>query len=190
MTRRGRASGRPGPRRAAGFTLAELLVALAVTAVAMALAAGLLDDARRLLAANGRSTAGEGSAATFAMLRRDVQAAADAGASGGATSWSSGRLDLPTPDGRVVRYELDRDTLVRRILDPAAAGRSVSLGRGGRIALRGVSSWRWRRPAPRTVEIEVVYRRPRPGPAGSRGPDLVVRHGVWVARGGGLGWGW
>lgn len=142
---------RPGE---AGFSLVETVVTLAVVAVALALAAGILVETHRMLAQAGlelRAPAPEGA---MDLLQAELQGAAGvAGGPVGGVGWTRDRLVLLRPDGLSVVYERDGARLVRRV------------GGGERTAVPDLVSWRWRREAPRLVTVEVVYEGRR-GPGG------------------------
>lgn len=171
----------------AGFSLVEVVVTLAVLAVALALAAGLLVETHRMMAQAGLELRTPASEEALDLLRVELQGAA--GVSGGppaGMTWSRDRLVLVRPDGERVVYERDRRRLVRRV------------GKGERTAVPGLVSWRWRRDAPTLVTVEVVYARRR-GPGGGivspRGPirgtkDWRTRRLTAAVRGGGARRGW
>jgi prepilin-type N-terminal cleavage/methylation domain-containing protein len=142
--------------RESGFSLAEVLVALVVVAVGLALAAGLLVETHRMLAQAGLELRAPAAEEALDLLRAELQGAA--GVSGGPVGgfgWSRDRLVLVRPDGGTVVYEREGSRLVRRV-----AG-------GERTAVEGLVSWRWRRDAARLVSVEVVYE-------GRRGPGGVI----------------
>jgi prepilin-type N-terminal cleavage/methylation domain-containing protein len=156
---------RPGRSSAAGFTLVEMLVALVVLAVALALAAGLLREAAWTLAGAAREARAPLAPLAAATLRRDVRASARVAphplAVPGSPLWLSDPLVLlGHPAGRVV-YALEGDLLVRRVLPPG----------GGeprrRELLRDVTVWGWRLPAAGLVEIHAAFAPPAP-PGGLR----------------------
>jgi prepilin-type N-terminal cleavage/methylation domain-containing protein len=156
---------RPGRRCAAGYTLIEMVVALAVLAVALALAAGLLREAAWTLAGAAREARAPLAPLAAATLRRDVRASAGVAphplAIPGSSLWLSDPLVLRgRPEGSVV-YALEGDALVRRVLSPdGGAPRERDL-------LRGVTVWGWRLPAPGLVEVRTSFAPPSP-PGGLR----------------------
>lgn len=175
------------PSAEAGFSLVEMLVTLAVVAVALALAAGILVETHRMLAQAGLELRSPAPEAALDLLRAELQGAA--GVSGGPVGglgWTRDRLVLTRPDGVLVVYERDGVRLVRRA------------GEGERTAVPGLVSWRWRRGAPRLVTVEVVYEGRR-GPGGGivspRGriggtEEWRTRRLTAAVRGGGTGRGW
>lgn len=188
-----RAGATAGARRAeAGFSLAELVVALAVMAVGLALAAGVVVESQRLAAQAGLELRQPAAEEALDLLRAELQGAAGVSGGGGlgarAFGWSRDRLALVRPDGLTLVYERDGDRLVRRV---GLAGR-------GRTAVPGLVSWRWTLEGPNLVRVEVVYEGRR-GPAGllvsPRGPiagtrEWRVRHLTAALRGGGARRGW
>lgn len=176
---------------AAGFSLVELTVALAVLAVGLALAAGIVIESQRMAAQAGIELRQPTAELALDLLRVELQGAA--GVAGdvhrrGASGWTRDRLVLTRPDGETVVYEREGDRLVRRL----------GLADEGRTAVPGLVSWRWALEGPNLVRVEVVYE-------GHRGPGGVLAspHGriggtqEWrtrrltaALRGGGTGRGW
>jgi prepilin-type N-terminal cleavage/methylation domain-containing protein len=156
---------RPGRSSAAGFTLVEMLVALVVLAVALALAAGLLREAAWTLAGAAREARAPLAPLAAATLRRDVRASARVAphplAVPGSSLWLSDPLVLlGHPAGRVV-YVLEGDLLVRRVLPPGGGEPRE------RDLLRDVTAWGWRLPAAGLVEVHAAFAPPAP-PGGLR----------------------
>jgi prepilin-type N-terminal cleavage/methylation domain-containing protein len=156
---------RPGISSAAGFTLVEMLVALVVLTVALALAAGLLREAAWSLAGAAREARAPLAPLAAATLRRDVQASARSAphplAVPGSTLWLSDPLVLVGhPAGSVV-YAREGDRLVRRVLPPDGGEPRE------RDLLRDVTVWGWRLPAAGLVEVHAAFAPPAP-PGGLR----------------------
>jgi prepilin-type N-terminal cleavage/methylation domain-containing protein len=156
---------RPGRRSAAGYTLVEMLVALVVLAVGLALAAGLLREAAWTLAGAAREARAPLAPLAAATLRGDVQSSAGVAphplATPGSPLWLSDPLVLlGHPAGSVV-YALEGDRLVRRVL-PAGGGEPRE-----RDLLRDVTVWGWRLPAAGLVEVHAAFAPPAP-PGGLR----------------------
>jgi prepilin-type N-terminal cleavage/methylation domain-containing protein len=146
-------------RAEAGFSLVELVVALAVLAVGLGLAAGIVIESQRMAAQAGLELRQPAAEEALDLLRVELQGAAGAGGGPGlggvAYGWSRDRLVLVRPDGLTLTYERDGDRLVRR----------VGLEGVGRTAVPGLVSWRWAREGPNLVRVEVVYEARR-GPGG------------------------
>lgn len=187
----------PAARAAAGFTLVEAAVALAVLGVGLLIAGSLLIQAHTMLAQAGIRARVPISEPVLDRLRAEIQGASgiDAGPSP-LPGWSRDRLTLVFPDGRRVRYETDGPRLMRSDLLPASGGGAPAWG-PERPLLDDVVSWRWVVAGPRLLSVEVTYRDVDP-----RGPVLdptgpIARPERWrtreitaALRGGGLGWGW
>lgn len=181
-------------RRERGFTLLEAVVVLAVTAVALMLAAGMLREAHVLSAAAGRQLDDPLAELAAARLRADVQGSDRVvGAGLPAPLWNETPLELEGywPD-TALRYRRRGQALERLVVDDSGEvlGRSVWIHR--------LEAWRWRLLAPRLLEVEITYRR-GPDPSSWRlaggpptpPPDVVETDRLLLAlrgRGGGAGW--
>jgi prepilin-type N-terminal cleavage/methylation domain-containing protein len=175
-------------RGQAGTTLVELLVALVVLAVGLALAAGLLIQSYRMLAQSGIEMRDPAAELAMNQLRADLQGASRVVDGSLLAGWSRDHLVLVLPGRGPVLYERAGDRLVRRARDDAS----------GRTVLDGLVSWRWVEEAPRLVTVEVVYEghaRRSQGVVSPQGP--VATPSTWhtrrlrvALRGGGLGRGW
>lgn len=171
----------------AGFTLVEVVVTLAVLAVALALAAGILVETHRMMAQAGLELRAPASEEALDLLRAELQGAAGvSGGPPGGIGWSRDRLVLVRPDGDRVVYERNGRRLLRRMEE------------GERTAVPDLVSWRWRRDAPTLVTVEVVYEGRR-GPGGGivspRGriegtTEWRTRRLTAAVRGGGAQRGW
>jgi prepilin-type N-terminal cleavage/methylation domain-containing protein len=185
----------PGARQR-GFTLLEMVVALAVVGVALLLSAGLFKEAYVLQAAAGRQLDDPLADVATARLRLDVQGSHRI--LGGLPTllgplWTGEPLELEGyfPD-TVLRYEQVGGELHRVVLD--AGGEELSR----EVWMRRVVLWRWRPLSPRLLEVEVTYRR---GPEASDWrlaggppvppPDRLETERLRLAlrgRGSGAGW--
>lgn len=198
--------GGSGSGEGRGFSLVELVIAMAVASVGLLLAAGILVQAYRMLGQTAVHARIPVADLAIQRLRADLQGAAGIvrGPGGGGARrggepapWSRDRLTLLRPDGSGVRYETRRGRLVRSLVQVRRRGDRTG-GDPGRPVLDRVISWRWREVAPRLVTIELVLDRPGPGRGRivdpvqrgrGRGELRTVRQTV-ALRGGGLGWGW
>lgn len=186
------ARARAGPRggdAAAGYTLLEMVVALAVFVVGLVLVAGVLIESHRMLAQVGVELRAPEVDGALDLLRVELQGAAGVGGgpAGGGPGWSRDRLMVTRPDGATVVYERQGRRLVRRWG-----------GQEGRTVVPDLVSWRWRRLGPTLVTVEVVWEagdRPAGVVASPRGRIGAGRG--WrmeritaAVRGGGAGRGW
>lgn len=188
----------PGYRSTAGYTLVEMLVALVVLTVGLALAAGLLREAAWTLAGAAREARAPLAPLAAATLRSDVQASAGVAphplAVPGSTLWLSDPLVLfGHPAGSVV-YAREGDRLVRRVLPPGGGAPSE------RDLLRDVAVWGWRLPAAGLVEVRTAFAPPAPPgslrhrrfltgtTAGGAGDRTVWLQAAPRAAPGGTGW--
>lgn len=134
-----------------GFTLLEVVVALAVASVGLALAAGLLVESHRLAAQAGLEIRAPEVEAPLDLLRNELQSASGVArgraAPGFGTVGSRDRLVLLRGDLPPVVYQREGDRLVRRTGD----------GESGRTVVPDLVSWLWFQPAPNLVIVDVVY---------------------------------
>jgi general secretion pathway protein J len=137
----------PADSRQGGFSLVELLVSMALMALAGVAGWTLWDDAVHLMAAAGRAQRNPSFAPLSCQLRHDVHAATGLGEGGAA--WTPGPLTLLRADGGAVLFELDGDRLWRVVED----------SRGRRHDRRrltdGVVDWRWRETRRGLIDVRV-----------------------------------
>ena len=134
----------------AGFGLVELAVATALLLVGLLLASGLL--LRSQITANrvvAELSDPQPSYAT-ARLRRDLEGAVVAPAS--LFGWQSGRLEVVDGEGDRIAWEVVGTTLHRQRLD-GGGDEEVA-----QPVLQDVVGWRWRRAAPRLMDVEIRFR--------------------------------
>ncbi len=178
-----RAERRPRSK-AAGFSLVELLVALAILLIALSIAAEIGIRARALLARSVRDARRPPIAATLARIRDDIAQAErfDPAAADPIWGWTFDPLVLRSSSGTVI-YRVAGSTLERATVD--STGREA-----GRLDLvRDGASWRWRAFGDSLVEISVGYLA-EPGAPGAAG-RVVRRESLRVALRGAPGrWGW
>lgn len=167
---------RNGGRAQRGFSLLEMTVAMAVAAVALAIAVGLIVQSHRMATQAALEIRAPDPEGPLALLENEIRAAAAFGAGGwgraalppGADGWSRDRLVLTRGDGSRVLYERDGDRLVRRA-GPSEPTRTV---------VPELRSWRWRPLGSKLVAVEVVYdrgSRPTGGVVTPRGRRLAER---------------
>lgn len=177
-----------------GFTLIEMAVALAVVAVALFLAAGLLREAHVLAASNAGQLLDPLAGRVAARLRADVQAAAGvAGPPGPAPIpfWTEGPLCLAAPGGAgLLCWHRAEGELRRQALDEGGPGPDA-------VWLSRVVAWRWRQIAPGLVEVELGFTRAAEpwrwrlaGPPHPPSPGVSIERLRLALRGGGRASGW
>jgi prepilin-type N-terminal cleavage/methylation domain-containing protein len=147
---------RRGARQVAtsGFTLVEVLVALAVLSIGLAVASRLVIESQLGLV---RASAELGNGMphyAVERLRSDLQQADVV--TPPTPAWRSSPLVIAFPAGTdrtPIRWERsETGDLERVILD--TAGHPVVR----HVTLRDVSAWRWRPVTPRLVDVEITYR--------------------------------
>ncbi len=167
-------------RRESGFSLVELLVALVVMSLALALAAQILMETSQMLADSAAEQIESPLPLVRARLRGDIQAATQAIILRDAFGRMS-ELRLPGPAGAAV-YRKEEDVLWR----------------GETPLLRGVRSWECIADGSSLVIVRIVYRaralrrNPLPNAPSARGPFEQERTETLLVatRGAGLGAGW
>jgi prepilin-type N-terminal cleavage/methylation domain-containing protein len=181
-------AGPQGHRRAAGFSLVELLFALVILLIGLALAAEIGVRARALLARSMRDARRPPIAAVLARLRADVQGAErfDPPRFPAPSGWTEEPLVLRGIRGTVqyrMTSRLESRTVERVVLDDA--GRETI-----RLPLvRDGVAWLWRSVDSGLVEISIVYFA-EPGAPGAAGKAVrrdTLRLGLRGAPG---RWGW
>lgn len=149
---------------ARGYTVAELVVTLALTTLIMLVALQLIVEAVGLARRGDRRLDPIRIVTVMSSLRKDVHGAV---AVGGLVDigWQNGPLDLAGWDGSRVRYALEGDRVIRESRD--------SLGRaaGRRVVAAGVAAWWWRPLNFRTVEVRLTI-----APQTSVGASIEGRH--------------
>jgi prepilin-type N-terminal cleavage/methylation domain-containing protein len=178
----------------AGFTLIEASVALAVVAVALFLAAGMLREAHVLAAAAGRQLHDPLAGQLAARLRADLQAAdrlAPPTPIWPPWAWTSEPLCLAgARSGGLLCWQPLGAELHRRTMEDGAS-------RADEIWLKTLAGWRWRQAAPGLVDLEVTFFRAadagrwRLAGAPAPPPPLLATDRLRLAlRGAGRGSGW
>ena len=124
-------------RNEEGFTLFEALVALAITAMVMAIAARLLIGSQYLLMAASREARDPVVEIAIRQLRNDIQGSGFVDITGVPTDWSSQPMVLRShPRYSEIRYERTSD--LRLVRTVQREGQRVS-----RDIFHGVTKWRW-----------------------------------------------
>ncbi|HXU31744.1 MAG TPA: prepilin-type N-terminal cleavage/methylation domain-containing protein [Thermoanaerobaculia bacterium] len=167
-----------------GFSLVELLVALAILLIGLALAAEIGMRARAILARSVRDALRPPIAAVLARLRTDVQGADRFTPPGFAvpSGWTEEPLVLQSARGTVI-YRKESRSLDRVVLDDA--GRETAI----LPLVRDGAAWRWRPVDVGLVEISIAYLA-EPGAPGAVG-KAVRRETLRLALRGAPGrWGW
>lgn len=154
-----------------GYSLVELLVALALTGVVAVAAAALVGEAVRVTEAAGRSLRSPSLGLAVVAMRRDVHGAVGP-AHAPAAGWCHDPLELVRWDGGLVRLEEDGGDLVRTAFD--ATGRPA----GRRVLARGLTSWWWRSPNPATVDVRLTAL-VHPDPGSGRSSQAARQTEVW-----------
>jgi prepilin-type N-terminal cleavage/methylation domain-containing protein len=165
---------RPG---AAGFSLVEMVVTMAVLAIGLALVGRLVIEAQLGLARAQAELGNPLPRYALARLRSDLRSAL--GVPAILPGWRSSPLTLVLEGGERIAWQRSDDDLERAILDPSGEA-SVR-----HVALRDVADWRWRPTADGLVDVELVYRArdtsgvPLVGVARTWSPPTVERS-VWM----------
>jgi prepilin-type N-terminal cleavage/methylation domain-containing protein len=173
---------RPSP----GFALLELLVALVLVSLALALSAQILMESSQMLADTAAEQTDAPMPLVLARLRGDVRAA------GAFEVLPGGRLLLLAHPAGTILYEQTGRELRRTVLG------EDGMPRGSATALRNVTGWACGEVTPRLLLLTLSHRQSalRPGILpqlpGRRGPVSEERtESILVApRGAGLGRSW
>ncbi|HHQ47912.1 MAG TPA: prepilin-type N-terminal cleavage/methylation domain-containing protein, partial [Acidobacteria bacterium] len=123
------------PAGVRGYSLAEVVVALALVSLLFLMAGRLLVASRRMEASSTRVASGPRLGVLGAQLRRDLESATMVPGSGGL--WSSLAMVLTLKDGTVVRYDFDGENLTRSVVAGGGVARN-------RVLVHGLRSFRWR----------------------------------------------
>lgn len=183
-------------RRRAGFTLVEMLVALLILLIGLAIAAGLLGETQQMLLDAMSESRDSPAALVATRLRADVQGATAVVAvhAAGREGSFGDRLELSGPAGRIV-VELVEGDLRRsvRAVDGTALGSAILLQH-----VRAFHCWTIDAGTSPAVGLDLEYRRSR-----ARRSPLQLMPPRWgpreesvhetlflTPRGGGLGPSW
>lgn len=143
----------PRPRRAAGFSVLELVVAAAILGVAMLIAARLLQDVGMQIAWSGRKTLELSPSLALEQLRTDLRNSQGTGDALG--MWQSPPLAVQRSSTEyTIVYDIEDRKLLRRTIAPS--GRRTE-----RVLLDQVVDLRYRT-SHDAVEIEVEFLRMQP----------------------------
>jgi len=182
----------PAPGREAGFTLIELVLAMAVFLVALALATQILMETAQLFAETSGEVLDTPVPLVLARIRADVQ---------GAVSVipikdAAGELDVLAMQGfgRQILYQKQDDALYRTVVPTGGPPKKPTL------LWRNVTAWKCKMLGPNLnlVNLEVTYRRrsvprtPLPRLPAFRGPltEELTQKMYLLPRSGGLGRTW
>ena len=141
---------RGGTLESRGFSLLEVVVTLAVLAVALALAGRLILESQLGLVRAQAELGNPLPRYAMTRIRVDVEGAASVPAI--LPGWRAAPLVAVLPDGGAVAWRQSGDELERLVLD----GAGVAVVR--HVALREVAGWRWRATAPGLIDVELTYR--------------------------------
>jgi prepilin-type N-terminal cleavage/methylation domain-containing protein len=140
--------------RNAGFTLVEVMVALGVLAVGMALASRLLIESQLGLMRAGAELGNPMPRYAMTLLRADLEQAATLPPF--LPVWRSTPLILTLPSGENVAWaRSELDDLERVVFEVDADG-TVRV-RVRHVVLRDVAQWQWKPAATRLVDVELVW---------------------------------
>lgn len=157
--------------RRSGYTVVELVVALALSSVVVIAAAELIEQAMRLFRDAGLAARNPSLTVALAGVRRDIQDSA--GVVPGMVGWSDGPLDLVGWDGRRLRLARDGDALIRTAFDVSGSPSSR------RVVGRGLTAWWWRQSGGSAIDVRLtVLVAPDPAP----GRRAVVERRTEVRR--------
>jgi prepilin-type N-terminal cleavage/methylation domain-containing protein len=173
-----------------GFALLELLIALVLVSLALALTAQLLMESSQMLATAAAEQTDAPMPLVLARLRGDVRASS--GFSLGTAEDGSMQLFLSGHPAGTVLYDRAGRDLRRTVFD--AHGNLL----GTAPALRGVTAWSCGQVSPKLLLVTISYRRSRlrvgvlPQLPGLRGPvsEEQTESFLVAPRGAGLGVSW
>lgn len=192
--RHGARAGAAGTRREAGFTLVELVVAMLLLGLAVALSAQLLGEAQQMLVDAGHEALDPAAALIATRLRADVLGATVAVAAQ-QPDHSCAYLELVGQPPGPILYQLTGGGLVRSVLDAGGMPSGAAVLLPSATAFSCVTSSLG---GPTVVLLDYRYRRTR-----TRRSPLMLVPSLWgprqeevreslilVPRGGGLGTWW
>jgi prepilin-type N-terminal cleavage/methylation domain-containing protein len=179
------------PRRAAGFTLVELMISLAVLSLGLALAAQLLAESARMLAQASAEPRGLPAPVALARVRAEVRAATGFAVVPRGSGEDPGLLLSGLPAGDVL-YAQEGSALVRQVVEPGGVPEEPA------PLMSGVLAWRPYVLGPHLLRIDLSYRAParRRSPLAlmpsAAGPATEVQEETLMLapRGAGLGKRW
>ena len=159
MRRRWSEDGEPAPAsidgrgssRAAGFTLVEVVVAMGVVAIGLALASRLLIESQLGLVRVSAELGNPLPRYALTLLRSDLEQSAPIPPM--APVWRSSPLILTLSSGERVAWARTDAEVVERVILDAAGQPLVRL-----VVLRDVAAWRWRPASDRLIDAEITYR--------------------------------
>lgn len=166
----------PRSRRAAGFSVLEMVVAATILGVAMLISARLLQDVGMQISWSGRKTLELSPSLALEQLRTDLRNSRGAGDAFG--GWQSPPLAVQfSSTGYTIVYDIEDRKLLRRTLAPS--GRRTE-----RVVLDQVVELRYRTTND-AVEIEVEFLRMQPplrrdDAAGMREAGSPERHKMGI----------
>jgi prepilin-type N-terminal cleavage/methylation domain-containing protein len=131
-----------------GFSLVEVVLTMAVLAVALALAGRLILESQLGLVRAQAELLNPLPRYALARLRADLETASDVAAI--LPGWRSSPLLLSLAGGERVAWQQSGAALERLVVDGAGA----VLVR--HVALRDVAGWRWREVSPGLIDVEVT----------------------------------
>jgi prepilin-type N-terminal cleavage/methylation domain-containing protein len=178
--------------RQAGFTLLEVLAALVLVALGLALAAQLLMETSQMLVDAAAEQSESALPLARARLRADINGCLNAVAVRNEDAQLTELWLVGHPTGTVRYRKAGRDLL----RDVSEAGDGV--WKGQTIALRNVRSWNALPALPGMVHLEIhvlrreIRRSPLPAVPGigAPGQEEIVETLIMAPRGGGFGVGW
>lgn len=182
----------PGsPRRAAGFSLIELTISLAILSLGLALAAQLLAESARMLAGASAEPRGLPAPVALARVRAEVRASTGFAVVPRGPEEEPALLLSGLAAGDVL-YARDGTALVRQVVEPGG-----EIGEAAPL-MSGVVAWQPYVLGPRLLRIDLSYRAParRRSPLAlmpsATGPAtrLVEETLMLAPRGAGLGKRW